>query len=57
MPAWPLLLLMLATLGAVEHPPAATSPAPAAALLVVDGMIDGQSARYFRRACISRCSS
>ena len=51
MAAWPLIavLLLATTLGAAaERPVSAASPT--AALLVVEGIIDDQSARYFRRA-------
>ena len=55
MPAWPtLLLLLLALLGAAQEDtaggPPSTPPPPTAALVVIDGEIDEQWARYFRRA-------
>jgi len=55
MACWPIIaVILVATLGVASEDvvPAATpvASAPSAALLVVDGVIDDQSARYFRRA-------
>lgn len=49
----PIVLLLLAALGMAQEQagqPEQAPDAPSAALVVVDGVIDDQSARYFRRA-------